>query len=111
MLLLRYFRSRRRSVTVRVNFEEGSTVRRSLIAVLIGALTSMGLAITAGEAGTAPADAVASEPAPAPGNVSCYSIPTPAGTSLDLCDHGPDMPADLPLGRPLDTYAQYDPPL
>lgn len=74
-------------------------MRRSLIALFVGALTAMGLAFTANPAGTATPDAV-----PAAEAVNCYSIPTPAGAALELCDHGPDNPPDLVLGLPLESY-------
>ena len=92
-------------------------MRRSIIALMVGALISMGTGIAPTGADARLADTTTTDPAasattaPGPPDGNCYSIPTPGGASLDLCDHGPDVPIDLPLGRPLDSYAQYSPPL
>ena len=76
-------------------------MRRSIIALLVGALISMGLGAAASDAGTATVDAAtgATTPLGAPDGVDCYSIPTSGGASLDLCDHGHGLLRILRLQR------------
>ncbi|MEO8697069.1 MAG: hypothetical protein ABI658_26405 [Acidimicrobiales bacterium] len=85
-------------------------MRRSVIALVVGALVSMGVgtAPTSADPTTpAVAAAEASSSSPPPG-VDCYSLQRNNGAAIDLCDHGPDIPGDLTLGLPLDSYPQYD---
>ena len=88
-------------------------MRRSVIALLMGALISMGLGAVTSGANTAPPDPVAGAAATTSADphagLNCYTLQKDDGTALDLCDHGPDVAADLTLGLPLDSYPQYDP--
>ena len=87
-------------------------MRRSIIALVVGALISMGIgtAPTGADttAGDTSADIAAPSAPPAPPGVDCYSVQKQGGAAIELCDHGPDVPADLTLGLPLESYPQYD---
>ncbi|MEO5842411.1 MAG: hypothetical protein ABIQ73_10310 [Acidimicrobiales bacterium] len=87
-------------------------MRRSVIALVVGALISVGMGIAPTEADTTVPDVPVADEAPPsaspPPGVDCYSVQRQNGTAIDLCDHGPDVPADLTLGLPLESYPQYD---
>src|SRR4051794_36903725 len=93
----------------------GGRVRRTVIALLLGALVSMGLGVAASGAHS-PSPAVAAEvaaaaasaPADPNAGLNCYSLQKDSGATLDLCDHGPDVAADVTLDQPLASYPQYD---
>jgi hypothetical protein len=89
-------------------------VRRTIIGLLVGALATLGLAAASGAPTGAITDAPAapeSTAAPAaPGaGVQCTTIATRSDAPMEICDHGPDVVADLTLGLPLESYPQYDP--
>jgi hypothetical protein len=87
-------------------------VRRMVIALLVGALTTMCLVSTPvgadAERGADPAASVEAAAATVgPPGISCYTVTNDAGADLELCDHGPDVIADVTLGLPLESYPQH----
>ena len=90
-------------------------MRRAVVGLLVGALTSMGLGAaasgaTSNDAPVAAESVATTAPAAAPGGIQCTTITPASRGPMEICDHGPDVVPDLDLSLPIESYPQYTPP-